>query len=265
MNRIARTFNSLRDKGQKALIVYVTAGDPSLEATAATIPALVEAGADLIEIGIPFSDPLADGPVIQAASSRALAKGVRLDGILKMTAAVRERLPELPLVFMTYYNPVLQRGLERFCRQAKEAGVDGLIVPDLPYEESGPLLREASAQGLALIPLLAPTSTEKRVEAICSSAQGFVYCVSVTGVTGMREKLDQELGRLVQTVKEHTSLPVAVGFGIARPETAAEVARLADGVVVGSAVVKLLGEGAREEALALVRSLARVLHARCSA
>ncbi|MGO0122426.1 tryptophan synthase subunit alpha [Desulfothermobacter acidiphilus] len=258
MNRIDQTFSSLRLQGRKALIVYLTAGYPDLETTAAFIPELVKAGADLIEIGIPFSDPMADGPVIQAASSWALSHGARLDDILEVTSRVRERLPEVPLVFMTYYNPVLQRGLKRFCQQALEAGVDGLIVPDLPLEESEPL-REAAGEELALIPLVAPTSMEERVRSICASARGFIYCVSVTGVTGMRDRFDQDLGRLVQRVRQHTRLPVAVGFGIARPETAAQVAKLADGVVVGSAVVKLLGEGAQDQALALVRSLAQAL------
>lgn len=246
MSRIAATFAGLRERGEKGLITYLTAGDPDLGRSAALITAMARAGADIVEIGIPFSDPLADGPVIQAASSRALAGGVTVKKILAMVAAVRQEIT-CPLVLMTYYNPVLQQGLATFCRQAAESGVDGIIVPDLPYEESGPLLRWADHYGLDLIPLVAPTSTPARIAAICRQARGFIYCVSVTGVTGMREKIETDLQALSSLIRKETELPVAIGFGVSGPEAAARIATFCDAVVVGSAIVRLIGEGAFEE------------------
>lgn len=258
MSRIAETFAALRQRGAKGLITYLTAGDPDLERTAALIAVMDRAGADIIEIGIPFSDPLADGPVIQAASNRALAAGVTVDKILAMVAAVRAAVAA-PLVLMTYYNPVFQRGLEAFCRRAAESGVDGVIVPDLPYEESGPLLRAADRHGIDLIPLVAPTSTPSRIAAICAQARGFIYCVSVTGVTGMRETIETDLRRLGDSVRQHTNLPVAIGFGVSGPEAAARVASFCDAVVVGSAIVRLIGDGAFEEVGRFTAALKRAL------
>ncbi|RPF43016.1 tryptophan synthase alpha chain [Thermodesulfitimonas autotrophica] len=258
MSRIAETFAGLRKRGEKGLVTYLTAGDPDLERTAALIAVMDQAGADIIEIGIPFSDPLADGPVIQAASNRALAAGVTVDRILAMVAEVRAAVAA-PLVLMTYYNPVFQQGLEAFCRRAAESGVDGMIVPDLPYEESGPLLRAADRYGIDLIPLVAPTSTPSRIAAICARARGFIYCVSVTGVTGMRETIETDLRSLGDSIRQHTNLPVAIGFGVSGPEAAARVAPFCDAVVVGSAIVRLIGAGAFEEVGRFTAALKRAL------
>ncbi|MGQ9511916.1 tryptophan synthase subunit alpha [Thermodesulfitimonas sp.] len=261
MSRIAATFTGLRKRGAKGLITYLTAGDPDLERTAALITAMDQAGADIIEVGIPFSDPLADGPVIQAAANRALAGGVTVAKILGMVAQVRAAVAA-PLVLMTYYNPVFQQGLEAFCRRAAETGVDGIIVPDLPYEESGPLLHAADHYGIDLIPLVAPTSTPSRIAAICARARGFIYCVSVTGVTGMRETIETDLKSLSQTIRQHTDLPVAIGFGVSGPEAAARLAPFCDAVVVGSAIVRLIGDGAFEEVGRFTAALKQALSPR---
>lgn len=241
-NRIEQKFKELAAKNNKGLITYVTAGDPDLETTVRLAETMAQTGADFIELGIPFSDPVADGPAIQKASYRALSKGVRVSGIIEAAAQIRSRI-QTPLIFMTYYNPVLQYGLERFGQDAARAGVDGLIVPDLPCEEAGPLLRAADAAGLALIPLVAPTTPEKRLKRIAASARGFVYCVSVTGVTGVRESIDTDLARFTGRVREQIRLPRAIGFGIAGPRQAALVAPFCEAVVVGSAIVNLVAEG----------------------
>ncbi|MEW6172421.1 MAG: tryptophan synthase subunit alpha [Bacillota bacterium] len=246
MSRIKDAFETLRQRQEKGLITYLTGGDPNLEKTRELTLVMAHSGADIIEVGIPFSDPMADGPVIQAASNRALAGGATVGGILKMTGEVR-RETEIPLVLMTYYNPVYQYGLEAFCRHAVENGVDGLIVPDLPYEESGPLQEYADFCGLDLIPLVAPTSTPDRVAAICTRARGFIYCVAVTGVTGMRREIETDLAGLSSLVREHTDLPVAIGFGVSGPESARKAAQFCDAVVVGSAIVNVIGQGAYEE------------------
>ncbi|MEW6423920.1 MAG: tryptophan synthase subunit alpha [Bacillota bacterium] len=252
-NRIAGKFAELAANRQKGLITYVTAGDPDLDTTVQLAVAMEKAGADLIELGIPFSDPVADGPTIQKASCRALAKGVRVSQIVRTAARIRER-SEVPLIFMTYYNPVLQYGLERFVRDSLRAGVDGLIVPDLPVEEAGPLLRAADSAGLALIPLAAPTTTENRLKKIAACARGFVYCVSITGVTGAREQIDTDLGLFTGRVREQISLPLAVGFGIAGPLQAARTAPFCDSVVVGSAIVNIVAE----QGPAAVQAVARL-------
>lgn len=241
MRRIEATFNRLREKGEKALITFITAGDPDLETTAALVRAMAGAGADIIELGVPFSEPVADGPVIQQASQRALDGGVTLRGILAMVRALRRDVG-LPLVLMSYYNPVYQFGLDRFAREAAAAGADGLIVPDLPVEESGPLLAATDREGLALIPLAAPTSTPARLRRIAATARGFLYCVAVTGVTGARQR-PEEVRRLAAEVKRVCSVPVVVGFGVATPVQAAEVGALADGVVVGTAIVREVAGG----------------------
>jgi len=261
MSRIKETFAALKRRGEKGLITYLMGGDPDLERTRELILAMAEAGADMVEVGIPFSDPLADGPVIQAASNRALAGGVTVNGILQMVGEVRQKVA-LPLVLMTYYNPVLQYGLEAFCRRAAESGADGLIVPDLPYEESELLRFYADRHGLDLIPLVAPTSTPVRVAAICARARGFIYCVSVTGVTGMREKIETDLEALSSLVRRYTDLPVAIGFGVSGPEGVARVAPFCDAVVVGSAIVRLIAEEAYEEVGKLTAALKGALSAR---
>nr|5EY5_A Chain A, LBCATS-a [synthetic construct]5EY5_C Chain C, LBCATS-a [synthetic construct] len=247
MNRIAEAFEELKKKGEKALIPFITAGDPDLETTLELVRALVEAGADIIELGIPFSDPLADGPTIQRASQRALASGTTLDKVFEMVRELREKNTDVPIVFLTYYNPIFRYGIERFVKECAEAGVDGLIVPDLPPEEAADLAAAAEKYGVDLIFLVAPTSTDERIKMIAKHASGFVYCVSVTGVTGARSEIAADLAELVSRIRKHTDLPIAVGFGISTPEQAAEVAQVADGVIVGSAIVKRIEENQDEE------------------
>lgn len=243
MSRINERFAALRARGEKALVTYIAAGDPTLDATAALIPALEAAGADLIELGLAFSDPLADGPTIQAGSQRALAAGANTDNVLAMVARVRREGATIPLLIMTYYNLLLRPGVEHFCRRAAEAGIDGLIIPDVPMEEADELLTATAAAGLDLVQFVAPTSTPDRIERAGKLAGGFVYCVSLTGVTGERTALPARFRELVLETKRHTDTPVCVGFGISRPEQVREVCDIADGVIVGSAIVRLCGEG----------------------
>ncbi|WP_347488586.1 tryptophan synthase subunit alpha [Desulfoscipio sp. XC116] len=238
----SRIENKLKDvpaRGDKGLIAYITAGDPNLDATVELALAMGEAGADVLELGVPFSDPVADGPVIQAASQRALAGGVTVRGIIGAVEQIRQH-SDVPLVLMTYYNPVYQYGLERFAADVAEAGGDGLILPDLPPEESGALLRATDKYPIDLIPLVTPNTPDRRLPLICERAGGFIYCVSVTGVTGERESIVTDFSAMTAGVRRHSPLPVAVGFGIARPEQAAAVARHCDAVVVGSALVNII-------------------------
>ena len=256
MSRIAQTFARIRKRGERALIPYFTAGDPSLQLTGQLLREAARQGADLIELGVPFSDPLADGPVIQRASQRALAAGVTLARVLELVREVRTEV-SAPLVFLTYYNPVLAFGLKAFAKTAVEAGVDGVIVADLPPEEAGPLAAEARVTGLDLIHLVAPTSPPERMRMIARRSRGFVYAVSLTGVTGARAELPPDLARYLGELRAATTKPVCVGFGISTPEQAAAVARYADGVIVGSAIVRLVEAHAGSEAL--VSEVARFL------
>ena len=249
-DRIKEKFAQLRERRRTGLLPYIMAGYPSLEVTEELVPALVKAGADGIEIGVPFSDPLADGATIQAAGFHALQQGVTLRDCVSLVQRLRSRIPETPLILMGYYNPILNLGLERFCQEAGSATVDGLIVPDLPMEEAGPLSDQSSAHGIHLIPLLAPTSTEERIEMVCAAASGFVYCVSVTGVTGARDYLGSQVPSLVERVRRHTSLPVAVGFGISTREHLVEVGKVADAVAVGSALMRIIQGSPRDEIVA---------------
>ncbi len=241
MNRIDKKFKELRSGSKKAFIAYITAGDPTLAMTKRIILALENSGVDLVELGIPFSDPLADGPTIQAASERALKNSIDLRKIFKMTRALRKKT-DIPLVFMTYYNPVLKYGLEKFARDCKGTGVDGVIVPDLPCEEAKELIKRGKKYGIATIFLVAPTSTVERIRNISRNSTGFVYYVSLTGVTGARKKLPVELISNVKRVKSITDKPVAVGFGISDTKQAYDIAKVADGVIVGSAIVKIIGD-----------------------
>jgi tryptophan synthase alpha chain len=241
MGRIEEKFTALNKTGKKAFIAYLTAGDPSLEKTEELIPALEAAGVDIIEVGVPFSDPTADGPVIQAASQRALKKGATLEKILAMIVRLR-RFSGVPIVVFTYYNPILSYGPERFAGDAAAAGVDGLLVVDLPPEEADELRRFTDPAGLDFITLIAPTTDPKRARKILRRASGFVYYISVTGVTGTAAPRPDDVRRDVERLKKMTPLPVAVGFGISTPAQAAAIAPLADGVVVGSALVRLIGE-----------------------
>lgn len=235
MNRIPKAFEN-----GKAFVAFVTAGDPSLDITEQLVHAMFEAGADLVELGIPFSDPVAEGPVIQAASERALKAGATTDKIFEMVARIRKTC-DAPIVFMTYYNPIFRYGPERFAKACADAGVDGLIVPDLPFEEHEELAGPCDQYGISLIPLIAPTSHE-RIKDIARSAQGFVYCVSSLGVTGVRSSITTDLGEMVSLVKGEKDIPCAVGFGISTPAQVSAVCKHADGAIVGSAIVKIIAE-----------------------
>jgi tryptophan synthase alpha chain len=240
MISVSSCFESLRDRHECALIPFITAGDPDLATTAKALIALDRAGADIIELGVPYSDPLADGPVIQAAATRALQAGVKLADVLEVVAKVSPEI-KAPIILFTYYNPILSLGIPEFLRRVIAAGVKGLVVPDLPLEESTTLLEPASLMGIEVIMLVAPTSPPDRMKAIAASAQGFVYLVSVTGVTGMREGMGSNVGVILNKLRSLTDKPIAVGFGISDPVQARQVKELgADGVIVGSAMVKKL-------------------------
>jgi tryptophan synthase alpha chain len=240
MTSVSSCFQSLRDRHQCALIPFITAGDPDLATTAQALIALDRAGADIIELGVPYSDPLADGPVIQAAATRALQSGVKLADVLAVVAKVSPEI-KAPIILFTYYNPILNLGIPEFLRRIVAAGVKGLVVPDLPLEESTTLLEPASLMGIEVIMLVAPTSPPDRMKAIAASAQGFVYLVSVTGVTGMREGMGSNVAGILNQLRSLTDKPIAVGFGISDPVQAKQIKELgADGVIVGSAMVKKL-------------------------
>lgn len=240
MGRIAATFKELKKKNDKALVTFITAGDPDLATTAEIIPELERAGADIIELGIPFSDPMADGATIQRSSERALASGTTLPGILDMVRCLRQT-SQVPIVLMGYYNPVLSYGVERFVTDAVTAGIDGIILVDLPPEEADAegFYAIARNKGLDVIFLLAPTSDAQRIERVTRKGRGFIYYVSVTGVTGARKDVSASLGEEMCSVREATTLPLVVGFGISDPQQAGACARQGDGAVVGSALVRL--------------------------
>lgn len=260
-NRIDQAFRRLRSEGRTGFIPYVTAGDPSLAVTARLAEALVEAGADLLELGVPFSDPLADGPAIQQASQRALAAGTSLGQVLGLVTALRRTL-DVPILLLTYVNPILAYGTLAFCHDAAAAGVDGLVIPDLPLEEAKALDTLAEARGLYRIAFCAPTTPPERMAAIAERARGFIYCVSLTGVTGERRALSAEVRGFVPRLRALTTLPLAVGFGIAGPEQAREAAELADAVIVGSAVVSRVAEGGDTAAIVgRVATFARAVRA----
>jgi tryptophan synthase alpha chain len=235
MNKIQKAF----EKG-KAFIPFITCGDPSLEVTEQLVYAMEKAGADLIELGIPFSDPTAEGPVIQEANLRALSGGVTTDKIFEMVKKIRKNT-QIPMVFMTYANVVYSYGTERFVKTAAEAGMDGIILPDVPFEEKEEFSAVCRQYGLALISLIAPTS-HQRIAQIAAAAEGFIYCVSSLGVTGVRSEITTDIGEMVRLVRENSSLPCAIGFGISTPEQAERMAQHADGVIVGSAIVKMCKE-----------------------
>lgn len=251
MSRIARVLAACRSQGRAALIPYLTAGDPSLDVTPALVRAAVGAGADLIELGVPFSDPMADGPVLQRSAGRALAAGTSLPRVLETVATLRRDL-DTPIVLFGYYNPFFRYGVESLARDAAAAGVDGILCVDLPTEEAGELRAAMRTAGLDLIVLLAPTTPPARARAIARTASGFLYFVSVLGVTGARTELPQELPALVRAVRAVTDLPVGVGFGVQSPEQAAWVAGFADAVIVGSALARVIEESPPGEAPARV-------------
>ena len=257
MNKIAGAF-----KRGKAFIAFITCGDPDLGTTADCVRAAVDGGADLIELGIPFSDPTAEGPVIQSANARALADGVTTDKIFAMVKELRRDV-SVPMVFMTYANVVYSYGIERFCDRCVEAGIDGMILPDVPFEEKEEFAPACRERGLSFISLIAPTS-ENRVAMIAREAEGFLYIVSSMGVTGVRSEITTDIGAMVELVRKSTSIPCAVGFGISTPEQAAKMAGLSDGAIVGSAIVRLIHESGpdapnavREYVSSMTRGLGR--------
>jgi len=242
MNRIDKLFK----KKKKVLVIFLTAGDPDLRTTVKLVLELEKSGADLIELGIPFSDPLADGPAIQKASLRSLSAGTTVKKILNAVGIIRKQ-SEIPIVLFTAYNPIFKYGVKGVVRDAKKAGADGFLVPDLPPEESGELLQLSKAQGLKMVFLLAPTTKKERIKYIAKKSSGFLYYISLMGVTGARESLARTIKEKVREIKSITNKPIVVGFGVSRPEHAKEVSRYADGVVVGSAVVKLIEKYGRNK------------------
>jgi tryptophan synthase alpha chain len=262
-DRIAATFARCREAGEAALVTYVMAGDPDLATSKAMAVACAEGGADLVELGIPFSDPIADGPTIQHAAERALAAGTTTRDVLAVAAHLRAR-SDVPIALMGYLNPILAHGIERFASDCEKVGVDALIVPDLLPEESGEIAPVLAAHGVRLVFLLAPTSGPERIDAAARAASGFLYFVSVTGVTGARKSAPAEIGAQVAVVRERSPVPVVVGFGVGSPEAAKAMGKLADGVVVGSAIVQRIAEGGARAARAnrvkrFVQSLKRAL------
>jgi tryptophan synthase alpha chain len=237
MSRIEKKFKEVLRRKGKAFIPYIMAGDPNLERTRELVGILEECGADVIELGVPFSDPLADGPTIQKAAQRALSEGVTLGKVIEFVGSLR-RTTQIPIVLMTYYNLIFRYGEERFVREAYTAGVDGIIVPDLPPDEAGPLLSFSKNTGFDVIFLVAPTSTGERIKKVARASRGFIYYVSITGITGSKLSVDASIGSHIEKIRQISRKPVAVGFGIATPEEASEIAKIADGVIVGSAIVK---------------------------
>lgn len=238
---ISQTFRKLKKEGRKAFIPYVMAGDPSLEKTKEIVFLLEECGADIVELGVPFSDPLADGPTIQRASERALKNNVSLRKVISLVKDLR-RDTRIPIILMTYFNPVFKYGIDIFIKDAKDAGVDGMIIPDLPPDEAGDFIMLSRRAYLDTIFLLAPTSTEDRIKRVTKASSGFIYYVSITGITGASLQLDGSMGLLIANIRKHTDKPVAVGFGVSTPQEASAVSKIADGVIVGSAIVKRLHE-----------------------
>jgi len=248
MSRIKQTFERLKGRRQAALIPFIMAGDPDLKTTEVLAVRMAQRGADIIELGVPYSDPLADGPTIQAASQRALQNGVNLKSIFSLARKLQGIAS--PLVLMTYFNPIFRYGLQAFASDCQRSGIDGVIVPDLPPEEAGAWIEEARKLELDTIFLAAPTSPEERIRLVSKVSRGFIYYVSITGVTGVRGNLPEELASVVRRIKERSRKPVAVGFGVSTPEQAKEVSGFADGVIVGSAIVKIVEEGGKNDQLA---------------
>jgi tryptophan synthase alpha chain len=257
VSRIEKKFAELRRRREKALILFITAGDPDFRRNEELVLAFEKEGVDFVELGIPFSDPLADGPVIQASSMRSLAKKTNLKKIFGLVARLR-RKTELPILLMGYVNPILQYGYDRFARDARAAGVDGLIVPDVPPEEGGEIAPAMKKSGVDLVYLLAPTSDDARRAAVSRASRGFIYYVSMTGVTGSgRRAVLGEIRRNIALVKKKTKLPVCVGFGVSRPEQAAELARTADGVIIGSHIVRSIAENPKMSGAAFAAKYVR--------
>jgi tryptophan synthase alpha chain len=261
MVSVSACFQALRDRGQCALIPFITAGDPDLATTATALQILDRSGADLIELGVPYSDPLADGPVIQAAATRALEKGTKLDQVLDLLKTVTPTL-KAPIILFTYYNPILNRGIETFFQDIAAAGAKGLVVPDLPLEEVEGVMQAAEQAGIEVILLVAPTSPQERIAAIANQSKGFIYLVSVTGVTGMRSEIGTRVQELVTDLRSVTDKPIGVGFGISEPSQAKQMMEWGvDAVIVGSAFVKRLAEGTPAQGLEAIAQFCRSLKA----
>ncbi|MEA3305289.1 MAG: tryptophan synthase subunit alpha [Candidatus Omnitrophota bacterium] len=247
MNRIKTTFNKLRKKRKKAFIVYITAGYPALSATERIVPELEKSGVDIVEIGVPFSDPMADGPVIQKSSEKAICNGVTLKKILRSVRNIRKK-SDIPIALMSYLNPIYRYGIKKFVADAVKSGVDGVILPDLPPEESGELRRAAKSFDFYVIFLASPTSTPGRIKTIVRHSQGFVYYVSLTGVTGVRDHLAAHISDNIKRIKRFTNKPVCVGFGISNEKQARRLLTVADGVIVGSAVIRVIKKHKKKRA-----------------
>jgi len=263
MNRINRVFRMLKGTNRAALIPFIVAGDPDLKTTEKLVLNMAASGADLIELGVPFSDPLADGPIIQAAAQRALQNGVNLESVLNLAKNLKGK--SVPLIIMTYFNPVFRYGLKSFAEKCKEGEIEGVIIPDLPPEEAGFWIKEARRVEIATIFLTTPTSSPERIKLVNRFSRGFIYHVSVTGVTGTRSRLPGELASTVRQIKEYTNKPVAVGFGLSNPEQAKEVSRYADGIIVGSAIIKIMEEERRNKKMIprvgnFIKSLSLAMH-----
>jgi tryptophan synthase alpha chain len=242
-----------------SLVAYVTCGDPNLATTRDVVLAAIDAGADVIELGVPFSDPVADGPAIQRASQRALQHGATLADVLKLASEVRQHAQSTGLIIFSYLNPILRMGFERFCKVARHAGVDGALLTDLPVEEAGDYLREMRRNELATVFLAAPTSTDERLKCIAEASSGFVYAVSRIGVTGVRQQLPEEARKLVRRLRKYTKLPIAVGFGISTPEQFAAVGEFADAAVVGSAMVETIERNPGKEAASVAEFIKQLV------
>ncbi len=248
MNRIDLKFKELKREKKKAFIAFIMAGDPSLAVTEKLIHELASSGSDIIELGVPFSDPIADGPTIQKASERGLKSKTTVAKVFNLVKKVRDKI-QTPIVFLIYYNLVFHYGLERFVKDAVHSGVDGVVIPDLPHEESKELCKIAKKNKFSVIPLLAPTSSIDRIKKVSSRATGFIYYVSLTGTTGARKKLPKELGENLKNIKKITKIPVCVGFGISTPSQVKEVQKSADGAIVGSAIIKVIEDNLGEKDL----------------
>ena len=254
MNRIKNSFNTLKEKGEMGVIPYLTVGFPSIEDTMNMVPALAEGGADIIELGVPYSDPLADGTTIQRSSFQALLNGVNLKKCLDICKDLRRNGLTTPLVLMGYYNPILRFGLKEFALSCKENGVDGIIVPDLPFEESWPLKTKCQENNISFIPLLAPTSTDIRIEKTCQNADGFIYCVSLTGVTGARQEMGSSVPDFINRVKKHAKVPIAIGFGISQRQHVESLSTIANAAVVGSALIDTIEKTPTSDRREVVKS-----------
>jgi tryptophan synthase alpha chain len=261
-DRIHETFRTIEQEDRPGLILFLTPGFPDWKATRELVPALVEAGADAIELSIPFSDPLADGPIIQESTFLALERGVTPQDCLDAVSELRGEVPDTPLILMSYYNPILSYGLDRFAAAAQSAGVDGLIGVDVPHSEIDPLFQVCRPAGVHLIPMLAPTSTDASVRESAEAATGFIYCVSLTGITGARDQVSERSFDLLTRVRSHTRMPLALGFGISRREHVEAVCRQADAAAVGSALVRVMLESPRDRLVANAVALAEELSGR---